>query len=76
MSESKFKIKDFRWKKKVCPVCGKTFDHLRSKNPKTCNDPICQYNYRYRINVSEWKSPPRSVRKLIKRERAVVYGRN
>lgn len=75
-SKSKFKIKDFRWKNKVCPVCGKTFEYLRGKNPRTCSNSDCQYKYRYRIDVSEWKNPPRSVRKLIKRERAVVYGRN
>lgn len=74
MSESKFKIRDFRWRKKVCPVCGKTFEHLRNQNPKTCKNFDCQYKYRYRIGISKWQNPPRSVRKLIKRERAVVYG--
>jgi len=44
------------WKTATCEVCGRSFDYLSPRRPRTCPDGECRYKYHYKIEPHSWAS--------------------
>jgi len=54
MTDKKTSLPKLNWRTTTCEVCGKPFDYLSKKRPKTCNDGNCQYKFHYQIDKKSW----------------------
>ena len=48
------KLPKLNWKTATCEVCGKSFDYMTKRKPRTCNSGDCQYKFHYKIDVTSW----------------------